>query len=49
MSTKMTFDDFIFEDDVSLLQLSDSFFPTGLYANSNGLELLFYNKNKIDL
>ncbi|HEY6536767.1 MAG TPA: urease accessory UreF family protein [Candidatus Nitrosocosmicus sp.] len=46
MSTKMTFDDFIFEDDVSLLQLSDSFFPTGLYANSNGLELLFYNKNK---
>ena len=26
--------------DVSLLQMSDSFFPTGLYATSNGLERL---------
>jgi urease accessory protein len=26
--------------DVSLLQMSDSFFPTGLYATSNGLEAL---------
>jgi urease accessory protein len=26
--------------DISLLQLSDSFFPTGLYATSNGLEVL---------
>jgi urease accessory protein len=26
--------------DVSLLQISDSFFPTGLYATSNGLEAL---------
>jgi urease accessory protein len=29
-------------EDVSLLQLSDSFFPTGLYTTSNGLETLFY-------
>jgi urease accessory protein len=27
-------------EDVSLLQLSDSFFPTGLYATSSGLEAL---------
>jgi urease accessory protein len=33
-------------DDISFLQLSDSFFPTGLYTTSNGLELLFYKKNK---
>ena len=33
-------------DDISFLQLSDSFFPTGLYTTSNGLELLFYSKNK---
>ncbi|WP_148685534.1 urease accessory protein UreF [Candidatus Nitrosocosmicus hydrocola] len=33
-------------DDLSFLQLSDSFFPTGLYTTSNGLELLFYNKNR---
>ena len=26
--------------DISLLQMSDSFFPTGLYATSNGLESL---------
>lgn len=26
--------------DISILQLSDSFFPTGLYATSNGLEAL---------
>lgn len=26
--------------DVSILQMSDSFFPTGLYATSNGLEAL---------
>jgi urease accessory protein len=32
--------------DLSFLQLSDSFFPTGLYTTSNGLELLFYNKNR---
>jgi urease accessory protein len=33
-------------DDISFLQLSDSFFPTGLYTTSNGLELLYYSKNK---
>jgi urease accessory protein len=27
-------------EDISLLQLSDSFFPTGLYATSSGLEAL---------
>ena len=32
--------------DLSFLQLSDSFFPTGLYTTSNGLELLFYDKNR---
>ena len=30
----------ITDEDVSLLQMSDSFFPTGLYATSNGLETL---------
>ena len=30
--------------DISFLQLSDSFFPTGLYTMSNGLESLFYKK-----
>ena len=29
---------------VSLLQLSDSFFPTGMYTMSNGLESFFYGK-----
>lgn len=33
-------------EDLSFLQLSDSFFPTGLYTTSNGLEFLFYNKNR---
>jgi urease accessory protein len=30
--------------DASLLQISDSFFPTGLYATSNGLEALYQVK-----
>jgi len=30
----------IIDEDISLLQMSDSFFPTGLYATSNGLEAL---------
>lgn len=30
--------------DISILQLSDSFFPTGLYATSNGLEALSQEK-----
>ena len=45
MSTKMDINSISIED-ISFLQLSDSFFPTGLYTTSNGLELLFYNKNK---
>ena len=31
-------------EDVSFLQLSDSLFPTGLYATSSGLEALSYIK-----
>ena len=31
---------------LSMLQLSDSFFPTGMYTMSNGLETLFY-QNKV--
>ena len=31
-------------EDLSFLQLSDSFFPTGLYTTSNGLEALFYER-----
>jgi len=31
---------------LSVMQLSDSFFPTGMYTMSNGLETLFY-QNKI--
>ncbi|MGD1836819.1 MAG: urease accessory protein UreF [Nitrososphaeraceae archaeon] len=37
----------IFSDissDIGFLQLSDSFFPTGMYTTSNGLETLFYKK-----
>ena len=30
--------------DLSLMQISDSFFPTGLYTMSNGLETLFSEK-----
>ena len=39
-------DSFISVEDISFLQLSDSFFPTGLFTNSSGLEFLFYNKNR---
>jgi urease accessory protein len=36
-------------DQVSVLQLSDSFFPTGMYTTSNGLEAIFYSdKRKIN-
>ena len=38
MDTKITI------DDISILQLSDSFFPTGLYATSSGLESLSQKK-----
>ena len=34
-------------EDVGLLQLSDSFFPTGMYTMSNGLEALFYSDRKV--
>lgn len=34
----------IVNEDISILQLSDSFFPTGLYATSNGLEVLSQEK-----
>lgn len=32
--------------DISVLQLSDSFFPTGMYSTSSGLETFFY-QNRI--
>lgn len=32
------------QQELGILQLSDSFFPTGLYATSNGLESLFLQK-----
>ncbi len=35
------------KQDLGMMQLSDSFFPTGLYANSNGLESIFQNNKKI--
>lgn len=36
----MFMDTEISSEDVNILQMSDSFFPTGLYATSNGLEAL---------
>lgn len=33
--------------DLSMLQLSDSFFPTGMYSMSNGLEAIFYSDRKM--
>ncbi|MGZ5501077.1 MAG: hypothetical protein ACXWEW_08010, partial [Nitrososphaeraceae archaeon] len=30
-------------DELSMLQLGDSFFPTGMYTTSSGLETLFYD------
>ena len=30
--------------EISMLQLGDSFFPTGMYTTSSGLETLFYDK-----
>jgi urease accessory protein len=32
------------EYEISMLQLSDSFFPTGMYSTSSGLETFFYRK-----
>ena len=34
------------DEELAMMQLSDSFFPTGLFATSNGLEFLF-SKNQI--
>lgn len=34
-------------EEISMLQLSDSFFPTGMYTTSSGLEALFYSSRKI--
>jgi urease accessory protein len=31
-------------DDLSMIQLGDSFFPTGMYTTSSGLESMFYNR-----
>jgi urease accessory protein len=36
-------------EEISILQLSDSFFPTGMYATSSGLEALFYSKKIKDV
>ena len=33
--------------ELPMLQLSDSFFPTGMYAMSNGLEAIFYEKGRL--
>ena len=41
----MIIDDLAKELDV--MQLSDSFFPTGLFTTSNGLENLFLNKKVV--
>jgi urease accessory protein len=34
-------------DEISMLQLSDSFFPSGMYTTSSGLEALYYSNSKI--
>jgi urease accessory protein len=34
-------------DEISMLQLSDSFFPSGMYTTSGGLEALCYSNRKI--
>ena len=33
--------------EISMLQISDSFFPNGMYSTSSGLEALFYSRRKI--
>ena len=37
------------EQELSVMQLSDSFFPTGIFATSNGLEFLFTEKKIQDM
>jgi urease accessory protein UreF len=34
-------------EEISMLQLSDSFFPSGMYTTSSGLEALYYSNSKI--
>lgn len=36
--------DEIYDYEISMLQFSDSFFPTGMYSTSSGLETFFYEK-----
>ena len=40
-------DDIMNAVDLSMMQLSDSFFPTGMYSMSNGLEAIFYSGKKM--
>jgi urease accessory protein len=47
MSTDDEDDGIIDGADLSMLQLSDSFFPTGMYSMSNGLEAIFYSGKKM--
>jgi urease accessory protein len=45
-------DSFSLLNEISMLQLGDSFFPTGMYTTSSGLETLFYDgkiKTKQDI
>jgi urease accessory protein len=34
-------------EEISMLQLSDSFFPSGMYTTSSGFEALYYSNRKI--
>jgi urease accessory protein len=47
MSTNDDDDAIMKAADLSMMQLSDSFFPTGMYSMSNGLEAIFYSGRKI--
>jgi urease accessory protein len=35
-------------EEISIMQMSDSFFPTGMYTMSNGLEALFYVRKVVN-
>jgi urease accessory protein len=47
MSTDSDDEGIVDAADLSMLQLSDSFFPTGMYSMSNGLEAIFYSGKKM--
>ena len=32
--------------DIGMMQLSDSFFPSGMYTTSSGLEAIFYSQRR---